>query len=57
MDEIIQNRLPLNLFIQIENKALQDLLAISKASVKTVKEETNQPAEEHEQSPQAAFNE
>ncbi|TWW56310.1 suppressor of IKBKE 1 [Takifugu rubripes] len=43
--------------LEIENKALQDLLAISKASVKTVKEETNQPAEEHEQSPQAAFNE
>lgn len=40
--------IPLNMWlfclIQIENKELRDLLVISKSSVKTAREETNQPA-------------
>ncbi|KAF3696576.1 Suppressor of IKBKE 1 Suppressor of IKK-epsilon [Channa argus] len=44
--------------LEIENKELRDLLAISKASVKTAREETNQPATAaQEQLPQRGFNE
>ncbi|KAK2897943.1 hypothetical protein Q8A73_014323 [Channa argus] len=43
--------------LEIENKELRDLLAISKASVKTAREETNQPATAaQEQLPQRGFN-
>lgn len=51
--------------LEIENKELRDLLVISKSSVKTVREETNQPAEEaaeaeaeaeREQSPEPGSN-
>ncbi|XP_033484141.1 suppressor of IKBKE 1 [Epinephelus lanceolatus] len=38
--------------LEIENKELRDLLAISKSSVKTAKEETSQPAAAQQQSPQ-----
>ncbi|XP_018530769.1 suppressor of IKBKE 1 [Lates calcarifer] len=44
--------------LEIENKELRDLLAISKGSVKTAREETNQPATAaQEQSPQPGSNE
>lgn len=50
--------------LEIENKELRDLLSISKSSVKTVREETNQPAaavaeaeaEAQEQTPQPGSN-
>ncbi|XP_054465640.1 suppressor of IKBKE 1 [Anoplopoma fimbria] len=38
--------------LEIENKELRDLLSISKSSVKTAREETNQQAAAQEQSPQ-----
>nr|XP_019944256.1 PREDICTED: suppressor of IKBKE 1 [Paralichthys olivaceus] len=44
--------------LEIENKELQDLLAISKSSVKTAREEPDQPATvAQEQSPQPESNE
>ncbi|XP_029362717.1 suppressor of IKBKE 1 isoform X2 [Echeneis naucrates] len=44
--------------LEIENKELRDLLAISKGAVKTVREETNQPASvAQEQSPKPGSNE
>ncbi|XP_019944256.2 suppressor of IKBKE 1 [Paralichthys olivaceus] len=44
--------------LEIENKELQDLLAISRSSVKTAREEPDQPATvAQEQSPQPASNE
>ncbi|XP_071331543.1 suppressor of IKBKE 1 [Trachinotus anak] len=44
--------------LEIENKELRDLLAISKGSVKTAREEANQPAAvAQEQSPQPGSNE